>query len=603
MEQKHSLLIAIAIVGCLAVSVSNAAPGGSPIVWAVNDGEKVEKDDLAHPRKARNAAWDGQKIRLFGARNEIVAFQVIVEGGSAGIAQLSVSLRELKQRGGSGRIAYRAPSSDPTAYVGRPIQLFSVHYMQVTTPTRASWIYRQNTPSAPADPLGWKPVQLVPENAKRGKGGFPLRVAPATNQAVWIEVYTARDLPAGVYEGSVVVRADATTTILPVELELFDFTLPDENSMHAMVYYESSQPREYQGRDLDAVYHRFAHRQRIELVHRYSVETAQAAMARFRGGDFTRGRGYEGPGEGVGNTIVPASFYGPGTGYDDRETAWKQSDAWMTFLKQKLPGAITFLYMPDEPRPAQFPVIRQIAENVHSNPGPGKALPIFVTRGYTPDLEGAIDVWCSTPRAYNVERAITERQRGRDYWWYNGGRPAAGAIVIDAPGTDARANIWACFKHQVKVYFYWHGVHWRHNHQKPGEKIQNVWASPITFDSRSGDAANPRGSFANGDGVLMYPGEEKLHPEEDRGIAGPCSTIQLANFRRGLQDHEYLTLARKLGLTAEVERAVQRIVPRVLSAATDTVSFPENGDAYEAVRYELAKAIAAAGGGQATRRP
>ncbi len=54
--------------------------------------------------------------------------------------------------------------------------------------------------------------------------------------------------------------------------------------------------------------------------------------------------------------------------------------------------------------------------------------------------------------------------------------------------------------------------------------------------------------YIHGDGVLIYPGEERLHPDEDRGIAGPIGTVQLANFRRGLQDHQYLTMARKLGL-------------------------------------------------------
>ena len=43
-----------------------------------------------------------------------------------------------------------------------------------------------------------------------------------------------------------------------------------------------------------------------------------------------------------------------------------------------------------------------------------------------------------------------ERARGREYWFYNGGRPAGGAITIDAPATDARATIWAAFKHDVR---------------------------------------------------------------------------------------------------------------------------------------------------------
>ena len=44
----------------------------------------------------------------------------------------------------------------------------------------------------------------------------------------------------------------------------------------------------------------------------------------------------------------------------------------------------------------------------------------------------------------DIKRAEQERARGRKYWIYNGGRPAAGAIVIGSPATDARATIWAC---------------------------------------------------------------------------------------------------------------------------------------------------------------
>jgi hypothetical protein len=147
------------------------------------------------------------------------------------------------------------------------------------------------------------------------------------------------------------------------------------------------------------------------------------------------------------------------------------------------------------------------------------------------------------------------------------------------------------------VYFYWHSVHWRHNSQKQGERNQDVWANPITFDNRGQPNKNSFG-IGYGDGVLMYPGEEKLHPEQDRGVRGPCGTIQLANFRRGLQDHQYLTLARKLGLNTLVSETLQAVVPKVFSDAGETVGFAENGDVYETARYKLAKAIAAAAHGQ-----
>jgi hypothetical protein len=167
--------------------------------------------------------------------------------------------------------------------------------------------------------------------------------------------------------------------------------------------------------------------------------------------------------------------------------------------------------------------------------------------------------------------------------------------VIDAPATDARATIWAAFKHDVPVYFYWHAVHWRHNSQKQGERNQNVWADSITFDNR-GQPDKPLDDqgYSHGDGVLLYPGEEKLHRDEDRGLPGPVATVQLANLRRGLQDHQYLTLAMRLGQAAVVNTAVKAIVPRVFSEAGESVSFPETGDPYENVRLSLARAIVAA---------
>jgi hypothetical protein len=576
----------------LVLGASRTAHAAVSAVWAVNDGEKIERDSLSSPLKARNSAWDGKTITLFAARNEIVAFQVIVEADDRGVASLKASLPDL--RGPAGAIVYEPPGADPTQYVGRPIQLFSVHYLNVTKETRAEWAWKPGSPAAPRDPTGWKPVVLVPENARPGRGGFPLRVEPNRNQALWVEVYTGRARPAGTYRGTVTLTADGQAHVLPIDLQVLDFTLPDENSLRAMVYYEPEQPELYQGRNLDPAFHRFAHRQRVELVHAYDQAQVTAALGRFDGRDFTKANGYEGPGEGVGNSIVPPTFYGPGRAYEERASAWKASDAWMTFLGRTLPTATTFLYLPDEPYPAEYPHVRQIAENVRSNPGPGSRLPTFVTKRIIPELAGAIDIWCVPPQAYDIAAADAERKRGHRVWFYNGGRPQGPTLVIDAPATDARVVAWAAFKHDVDIYFYWHGVHWRHNPQKQGERNQNVWADPITFDNR-GQPRKPIDDqgYINGDGGLLYPGEERIHPEEDRGLAGPCSTVQLANLRRGLQDHLYLTLARKLGLEAEVRAAVSAVVPKVFSDAGETVGFAETGDTFEAARRTLAMAIAA----------
>src|SRR6185295_14267073 len=101
------------VVLFLLLAATMTASGSVREIWAVNDGEKVERDNLNNPNKAANSTWDGHKIKIFGARNEIIAFQLIVETDKDGIAALSVALAELRQTGGAANIKYLAPQLDP----------------------------------------------------------------------------------------------------------------------------------------------------------------------------------------------------------------------------------------------------------------------------------------------------------------------------------------------------------------------------------------------------------------------------------------------------------------------------------------------------------
>ncbi|HEY6549034.1 MAG TPA: hypothetical protein VI589_14055, partial [Vicinamibacteria bacterium] len=520
---------------CAALLAAPHAHAGARAIWALSDGDKVAIDERTHALRARNAVWDGRGLRLLAARNEIVAFQVVVEADEKGLGAVSVSLPFLAR--GESRIAYAPPAADPSLSVGRPIQLFSVRSMKVTEESRAEWVWKPGSPAAPRKTVGFQPVQLVPENARAGRGGFPLRLDAHAVQAFWVEIDTGRGRPAGDYTGSVRVEADGQTRELPVTLHLLDFDLPDRNSLDVMVYYEPSQPELYQGRNLDPAYHRFAHRHRVELVHAYDERAVLARPGRFSGEDFSAVSGYEGPGQGVGNGIVPLSFYGPGRDFREKDSAWPRADAWMNFVNTHLKGVRTFLYLPDEPYPAQYAEVRGYAERVRANPGPGGKLPLFLTKRIIPEFQGLVDLWSIPPQALDLAQAAAEKSRGRQVSFYNHGRPQGPALLIDAPATEARVVAWAAFKHDIDLYFFWHGVHWQHNGQKQGERKQNVWANPITFDNR-GQPRKPveDQGYINGDGVLLYPGEEKLHPEEDRGLAGPVGTVQLANLRRGLQD-------------------------------------------------------------------
>ena len=56
-----------------------------------------------------------------------------------------------------------------------------------------------------------------------------------------------------------------------------------------------------------------------------------------------------------------------------------------------------------------------------------------------------------------------------------------------------------------------------------------------------------------------------------------------------------LSLARKLGLEGEVQQAIQAVALRLFSEASVTVGFAGTGNSFAEVRYQLGRAIAAAG--------
>src|SRR4051812_42536603 len=66
-------------------------------VWANSGEDKVTRDELRATRgkPVINSVWDGTKVSLFGGRNEVVAFNVILEAGARGASNVSVSFDTL----------------------------------------------------------------------------------------------------------------------------------------------------------------------------------------------------------------------------------------------------------------------------------------------------------------------------------------------------------------------------------------------------------------------------------------------------------------------------------------------------------------------------
>ena len=591
-------------------------------VWAVDDGEKVKKDDLRHPLadSADNEVWDGERITIFAARNEIIAFQLIIEAGPDGAAAVDVALYRLSNETYT---IQNNGSDDPFDYVGKHIELFTEHYLNIEKRTSSVWHWYEETRAMDIhgdEYLGWVPDALIPFQAPPGKGGAPFAIEPSCNQGIWVDVYVPRDAPAGEYIGDLEIRVgDDVTHRLPVSLRMLDFVLPDETHFRNMFFFESrgevnelvgiadNHPVKPDMPEFDVIegrYHQMAHRHRADLIINGDLDYIKSHYARYLSGQYYRPeRGYEGPGEGIGHGTYSIGTYDQPAGIisgfvPNTEEGWRNvSDAWVTWFEENLPDVEIFKYMYDEPyhredeiRIPRLAEIKERAGWVKSNPGPGRRLTILATTGGVrglarQEMEGLVDIWqtsCQTDIERNgnvygleIEGARELQAQGCKIGMYNGSRPNHGTVVADTDAVDFRVTPWVGWKYGIDQYFLWHTNLFRH-----GSRETNP------FDLG-------RGSNSIGDGTLFYPGQEQRFPADDRGLPGPISSIRMKNWRRGQQDYEYFWLAKQAGLHEELAEIVEAVVPAALSEVDQHAPPPWaiRGHAYEKQRRRLAELL------------
>jgi hypothetical protein len=513
--------------------------------------------------------------------------------------------------GGSGGIRY-----GDQGYV----EFFSQHYLHVQRPTEPNWFYGSEN-AAPADMTGWIPDALIPADALAGKGGFPLTVPPteeqvyrhqnivdimprkeSLNQGFWIDLYLPRDMeyPAGLYVSEIQVweRGEIFSRI-PVQIEIIDAYLPDENHSNVWVYSSGLETLStyFPGlntREIRRMIKHEAKRHRIELVGGFRAHQSvfnEAILMDYKpfldGSAYTPAFGYHGPGEGVGERLFPVGMYGGQVLGTTREKMQEEADKWVRWFERNAPDVNYFKYMIDEPGPAQYSFINEQAGWIKSNPGPGRKMKIQVTTGYVDALKDAVDIW----DAYDgVETGKLRelREEGKDYWFYNGNRPRYGSEILEGTAVDLRVNGWIKYLFDINTWFVWESTHWTHNGQGPkGRLQQRVFNEPLTF-------INNHLEWGNGDGVLFYPGKMPFQAEESRGINRAMPSIRLKNIRRGQQDYELLWLAEQKVGADKIKSMARELVVKAMDEIDmdDKVYWPQHGDAYDAMRDRLLDIIA-----------
>jgi hypothetical protein len=603
-----SLFLQILTTGCRkSIDTRDSEhPAGIKRVWAIDDGEKIKKDDIDNPlaEDYNNAVWKDSTIHLFGAGNEIIAFQLIIQAESGGAKDVDVKVNDLVN-GNAVIPGSESGSSDPFDYNGRYIELFTEHYLNVTKRTPPLWFYLPG--AAPSNYYtGWLPDCLIPFSAPEGKGGSPFYIPGNSNQGIWVDIYIPRNAGWGTYKGDVEITVSGKEfLILNLSLEVYNFTLPDSTHIRNMFGHLPWDVAKRHGVtynntaffSLDAKYHQMAHRHRMNLAEEVrNLSLMNMFHRKYLTGElYSPGNGYSGPGENIGNNTFSIGYggsfpdeYGGSVNNMNQSDWWAGSDAWASWFRDNAPGVEIHKYLfPDEPDwkgPAgalgtgSMDTIKMQSEWTHSNPGIGSTIPCLVTNKIKQVLIGYVDFWSVSSEeattGNTAEQVASERSNGHKYGIYNGYRPGNGAVILDGDAVEFRIMPWIVWKYKIDQYFYWGVDFWQQT---------DVFSDPLTYDNQ-----------VNGDGTFFYPGEDHLYFNQNRGLAGPFASIRAKNWRRGAQDYEYLWLARQAGLDDEIRNIVEACVPTGLWDARNqsNISWSSRGYVFEQYRRQLADLIA-----------
>src|SRR5262249_5919067 len=184
-----------------------------------------------------------------------------------------------------------------------------------------------------------------------------------------------------------------------------------------------------------------------------------------------------------------------------------------------------------------------------------------VTCGDDP-LKQRADLVMMTATDFVPERARLAREAGKWVWAYNGQRPFAGPLMLDVPAVDLRANAWIAARYGIERWFYWESTYWYDDNRggQGGWDGFDPFVVAETFHNADGD-------WANGDGILVYPGTQiGARGMTDFGARAIFPSVRLKNLRRGVQDAGYIEAARAVDREG-ADRVVRRVVPSALAHA------------------------------------
>jgi hypothetical protein len=228
-------------------------------------------------------------------------------------------------------------------------------------------------------------------------------------------------------------------------------------------------------------------------------------------------------------------------------------------LHARMPGAVPYSYVFDEPPPSQLAQVRRWGAALQLV-APGVRQ--LVTATPDPSLGRAVGAWAMHIGALTPSALAATRSVGAEAWVYSSccESPGSPTLLLDQSAVGNLAVAPATWLQGGAGLLYW--------------SVNDYTADPYRDPQNHGGDA---GRISNGDGVLLYPGRPL-------GLAGPAASVRLALTAAGLQIADEAALLTRLGHRSEARAILSRALP-------GTASFAPKPAAWLAVEPALLRAI------------
>jgi hypothetical protein len=435
------------------------------------------------------------------------------------------------------------------------VQIDEVAYVQVTHPTD------------PTCRPGWYPDPL-PALA------FPLALSSGKNQPLWLTFHVARDAEPGDYRGELKLRTSLGEVRVPLQVHVYDFTLPEETHLKSALglgtdtinRYQCLEVQHDQAMAFDNYLANFAEHRispysfydyapiDVRFVGEGTNKHAQVDFTRFdqaaeRWLDRAHFNTFQLPLRGMGGGTFYSRHLGELEGFQEGTPEFAR-------LFQDYLGQIerhleqrgwlrkAFVYWFDEPAPKDFEFVGQGMERLKAA-APG--IKRMLTVEPQPALLGQVDIWCGLTPKWTPELVSERRQAGERVWWYICCAPHAPYVTefIDHPGTELRLWPWQSWQYGVQGILIWATTYWTSPAAFPPPKLQDPWTDPMSYTSGYGEKPGEVGYWGNGDGRFLYPPRRDPAADKRACLDGPVNSLRWESLRDGMEDYEYLWLLRE----------------------------------------------------------